>query len=166
MVVPRPSTGKDLLRKRDKEIYALTWTSKGERVFENPTGGIDTMEKGENMMYFAKKEQCMALGVQLRTQFKINDWKIYRIFPDSQVQFLYPMDGVASEKANEGRVGAGNIPHSIGKNPAVPKMMGMNGYMRNAGPLGGSQASDNKWKQDLVRERGFDFPEMKPGMKE
>merc|ERR1719235_1537505 len=78
----RPATGKDLLRKKKVDTYALTWTSKAEKYFESPTGGKDMMLKGENMMYFAKKEQAHALGRQLKSQFKITDWKIYRIFPD------------------------------------------------------------------------------------
>jgi photosystem I subunit 2 len=53
----------------------------------------------------------------LRTLFKITDYKIYRIFPNSEVQYLHPKDGVFPEKLNEGRVGVGNIGHSIGKNP-------------------------------------------------
>ena len=49
--------------------------------------------------------------------FKINDYKIYRVFPNSEVQYLHPKDGVFPEKLNEGRLGVGNIGHSIGKNP-------------------------------------------------
>jgi photosystem I subunit 2 len=75
------------------------------------------MQGGENLLYLSKKEQCLALGTQLRTLFKINDYKIYRIFPNSEVQYLHPKDGVFPEKLNEGRVGVGNIGHSIGKNP-------------------------------------------------
>jgi len=33
------------------------------------------------------------------------------------VQYLHPKDGVFPEKLNEGRIGVGNIGHSIGKNP-------------------------------------------------
>jgi len=35
------------------------------------------MEAGENVLYFARKEQCLALGAQLRTAFKprIEDFK-------------------------------------------------------------------------------------------
>ena len=51
------------------------------------------------------------------SSFKISDYKIYRIFPNSEVQYLHPKDGVFPEKLNEGRVGVGNIGHSIGKNP-------------------------------------------------
>jgi photosystem I subunit 2 len=74
------------------------------------------MKSGKNLLYLSKKEQCLALGTQLRTLFKINDYKIYRLFPNSEVQYLHPKDGVYPEKVNVGRVGIGNIGHSIGKN--------------------------------------------------
>jgi photosystem I subunit 2 len=32
------------------------------------------------------------------------------------VQYLHPKDGVFPEKVNAGRVGVGNVSHSIGKN--------------------------------------------------
>ena len=74
------------------------------------------MQKGENLLYLAKKEQCLALGTQLRTSFKINDYKIYRIFPNSKFNiFTLKMD--FPEKLNAGRLGVGNIMHSISKNP-------------------------------------------------
>jgi photosystem I subunit 2 len=82
-----------------------------------PTSGSAIMQKGENLLYLAKKEQCLALGTQLRTAFKISDYKIYRIFPNSEVQYLHPKDGVFPEKLNAGRIGVGNVMHSIGKNP-------------------------------------------------
>ena len=44
------------------------------------------------------------------------DYKIYRIFPSGEVQYLHPKDGVFPEKVNAGRVGVGNVSHSIGKN--------------------------------------------------
>ena len=83
----------------------------------------------ENLLYLARKEQCLALGTQLRT-FKINDYKIYRIFPNSEVQYLHPKDGVFPEKLNEGRVGVGNVGHSIGKNlqPVNVKFTGKNTF--------------------------------------
>merc|ERR1712085_56415 len=84
-----------------EEKYAITWTSKKEQIFEMPTSGSAIMQKGENLLYLAKKEQCLALGTQLRTSFKVNDYKIYRIFP---------------KRLNAGRLGVGNVMHSIGKN--------------------------------------------------
>ena len=74
------------------------------------------MRKGENLLYLARKEQCLALANQVKTSFKILDYKIYRIFPSGEVQYLHPKDGVFPEKVNAGRVGVGNVSHSIGKN--------------------------------------------------
>ena len=111
------STGGWLRAAEVEEKYAITWTSKKEQIFEMPTGGVAIMQNGENLLYLSKKEQCLALGGQLRNAFKISDYKIYRIFPNSEVQYLHPKDGVFPEKLNEGRVGVGNIGHSIGKNP-------------------------------------------------
>jgi len=99
-----------------EEKYAIMWTSGKEQVFEMPTGGAAIMRKGENLLYLARKEQCLALGTQLKTGFKITDYKIYRIFPSGEVQYLHPKDGVFPEKVNAGRVGVGNVSHSIGKN--------------------------------------------------
>ena len=111
------STGGWLRAAEVEEKYAITWTSPKEQIFEMPTGGVAIMQNGENLLYLSKKEQCLALGGQLRNAFKISDYKIYRIFPNSEVQYLHPKDGVFPEKLNEGRVGVGNIGHSIGKNP-------------------------------------------------
>lgn len=87
------STG-GLLRKAEvEEKYAITWTSKQEQVFEMPTGGAATMREGDNLLYLARKEQCLALGAQLRTKFKI-DYKIYRVYPSGEIQFIHPADGV------------------------------------------------------------------------
>jgi photosystem I subunit 2 len=88
-------------------------------VFELPTGGAAHMNEGENLMYFSRKEQCLALGTQLRTKFKprIEDYKIYRIFPGGDTEFLHPKDGVFPEKVNEGRPMVGHNPRRIGANP-------------------------------------------------
>ena len=113
------STG-GLLSKADREEkYAITWTSTTEQVFEMPTGGAAIMNEGENLLYLARKEQCLALGTQLRTKFKpkIENYKIYRVFPSGEVQFLHPADGVFPEKVNAGRVAVGTKSRSIGKNP-------------------------------------------------
>jgi photosystem I subunit 2 len=55
------------LPKRKK--YVMTWTNKTaveENIFEMPTGGAAIMKQGPNLVYFAK-EQCLALGSQLRS---------------------------------------------------------------------------------------------------
>ena len=101
------STGGWLRAAEIEEKYAITWTSPKEQIFEMPTGGAAIMRSGENLLYLARKEQCLALGMQLRT-FKIQDYKIYRIFPSGEVQYLHPKDGVFPEKVNAGRVGANN----------------------------------------------------------
>ena len=81
------STGGWLRAAEIEEKYAITWTSPKEQIFEMPTGGAAIMRSGENLLYLARKEQCLALGMQLRT-FKIQDYKIYRIFPSGAVQYL------------------------------------------------------------------------------
>jgi photosystem I subunit II len=113
------STG-GLLTKADiEEKYAITWTSKSEQVFEMPTGGAAVMHEGENMLYLARKEQCLALGTQLRTKFKpkIEDYKIYRIYPCGETEYLHPKDGVFPEKVNAGREAVNSVARKIGNNP-------------------------------------------------
>ncbi|MEB3351228.1 MAG: photosystem I reaction center subunit II PsaD [Cyanobacteriota bacterium] len=113
------STGGLLNAAETEEKYAITWTSNQAQAFELPTGGAAEMNAGENLMYFARKEQCLALGTQLRTKFKprIEDYKIYRIYPGGDVEFLHPKDGVFPEKVNEGRSMVGHNSRRIGQNP-------------------------------------------------
>ena len=113
------STGGLLTKAEVEEKYAITWTSKKEQVFEMPTGGAAIMNEGENLLYLARKEQCLALGAQLRSNFKprIQDYKIYRIFPSGEIQYLHPADGVFPEKVNEGREYNGKKDRRIGQNP-------------------------------------------------
>jgi photosystem I subunit 2 len=113
------STGGWLQAAETEEKYVMTWTneSKIPNIFEMPTGGAATMKIGPNLVYFARKEQCLALGKQLRTSFKINDYRIFRLFPSNEIQFIHPKDGVFPEKVNEGRVAVGKREFSIGKNP-------------------------------------------------
>jgi photosystem I subunit 2 len=113
------STGGLLNAAETEEKYAITWSSPSAQVFELPTGGAAEMNAGENIMYFARKEQCLALGTQFRTKFKpkIEDFKIYRIYPGGDVEFLHPKDGVFPEKVNEGRPIVGHNPRRIGQNP-------------------------------------------------
>ena len=80
--------------------------------------GAAIMHEGDNLMYFARKEQCLALGTQLRAfKPRIEDFKIYRIFPGGDIEFLHPKDGVFPEKVNEGREKVGHNPRRIGENP-------------------------------------------------
>ena len=124
------STGGWLRSAEIEEKYAITWTSKEEQIFEMPTGGAAIMRKNDNLLYLARKEQCLALSSQLQSSFKIRDFKIYRIFPSGEVQYLHPKDGIAPEKVNAGRVAVGNINYSIGKNaqPVNKKFTGQNTY--------------------------------------
>ena len=112
------STGGLLNAAETEEKYAITWSSSKEQAFELPTGGAAVMNSGDNLMYFARKEQCLALGTQLRSfKPRIEDYKIYRIFPGGDTEFLHPKDGVFPEKVNEGRPQAGHNPRRIGENP-------------------------------------------------
>ncbi|HEY9620748.1 MAG TPA: photosystem I reaction center subunit II PsaD [Crinalium sp.] len=113
------STGGLLTKAETEEKYAITWTSPKEQVFEMPTGGAAKMRQGENLLYLARKEQCIALGAQLRTKFKpkIEDYKIYRVFPSGELQYLHPKDGVFPEKVNQGRPYVNKVDRNIGSNP-------------------------------------------------
>lgn len=126
------STGGLLSKAEKEEKYAITWTSPKEQVFEMPTGGAAIMNQGKNLLYMARKEQCLALGRQLRTQFKpkIEDYKIYRIYPNGEIQYLHPADGVFPEKVNQGRPYVGKLDRRIGENPnpATVKFSGKTTY--------------------------------------
>ncbi|MBZ8181052.1 MAG: photosystem I reaction center subunit II [Oscillatoria sp. PMC 1051.18] len=126
------STGGMLTKALVEEKYAITWTSSQEQVFEMPTGGAAIMREGENLLYLARKEHCIALGAQLRTNFKpkITDYKIYRVFPNGETQYLHPADGVFPENVNEGRPYNGKKDRNIGSNPepATLKFSGKKPY--------------------------------------
>ncbi|NEP16301.1 MAG: Photosystem I reaction center subunit II [Leptolyngbya sp. SIO4C1] len=113
------STGGLLNKAFVEEKYAITWSSSKEQVFEMPTGGAAIMNEGDNLLYLSRKEQCLALGKQLRTKFKpkIDDYKIYRIYPSGETQYLHPADGTFPEKVNEGRDYNGKKDRKIGDNP-------------------------------------------------
>ncbi len=112
------SAGGLLTKAEVEEKYAITWSSTSEQVFEMPTGGAAIMNEGENLLYLARKEQCLALGTQLRTfKPKILDYKIYRVLPTGETTLLHPADGVFPEKVNEGREFNGKIDRKIGDNP-------------------------------------------------
>jgi len=113
------STGGLLTKAFVEEKYAITWTSEKEQVLEMPTGGVSIMNEGENLLELARKEQCLALGKQLKTKFKpkITDYKIYRVLPSGETTLLHPNDGVFPEKVNEGREYVGKKERRIGENP-------------------------------------------------
>jgi len=108
----------------------ITWTAKKEQIFEMPTGGAAIMREGPNLMKLARKEQCLALTTQLRTKFK-TDSCFYRVYPNGEVQYLHPKDGVYPEKVNAGRVAKNNNLRRIGQNKepaAVKYTAGMGGF--------------------------------------
>merc|ERR1712193_523847 len=109
------STG-GLLRKAQVEaFYVITWDSKKEQIFEMPTGGAAIMRQGPNLLKLSRKEQCLALTTQLRTKYK-TDACFYRVFPNGEVQFLHPADGVYPEKVNKSRKGSNQNMRRIGQN--------------------------------------------------
>lgn len=117
------STGGLLTKAFREEKYVITWTSPKEQVFEMPTGGSAIMRQGPNKLELARKEYCIALGgQQLRAKLRITDYKIYRVYPNGEVQYLHPSDGVFPEKVNEGRQKVGYIDRNIGKNPDPAKL--------------------------------------------
>mmetsp|Transcript_102657 Transcript_102657/g.185201 ORF Transcript_102657/g.185201 Transcript_102657/m.185201 type:complete len:306 (-) Transcript_102657:185-1102(-) len=99
-----------------RERHAITWTSPSEMQFEMPIGGTAVMNKGENLCYFRKKEQCIALGKQLR-KMKIDNYKVYRLQKDGTVIFMHPADGVFPEKVNKGRIQVNGRPFTVLQNP-------------------------------------------------
>lgn len=123
------STGGLLRKAQVEEFYVITWNSPKEQIFEMPTGGAAIMREGPNLLKLARKEQCLALGSRLRSKYKIN-YQFYRVFPNGEVQYLHPKDGVYPEKVNPGRQGVGVNFRSIGKNasPIEVKFTGKQVY--------------------------------------
>ncbi|KAF3457157.1 hypothetical protein FNV43_RR01814 [Rhamnella rubrinervis] len=123
------STGGLLRKAQVEEFYVITWESPKEQVFEMPTGGAAIMRQGPNLLKLARKEQCLALGTRLRSKYKIK-YQFYRVFPNGEVQYLHPKDGVYPEKVTPGRQGVGLNFRSIGKNvnPIEVKFTGKQVY--------------------------------------
>ncbi|XP_059632512.1 photosystem I reaction center subunit II, chloroplastic-like [Cornus florida] len=123
------STGGLLRKAQVEEFYVITWDSPKEQIFEMVTGGAAIMRQGPNLLKLARKEQCLALGTRLRSKYKIN-YQFYRVFPNGEVQYLHPKDGVYPEKVNPGRQGVGVNLRSIGKNvnPIEVKFTGKQVY--------------------------------------
>jgi len=113
------STGGWLRSAEFEEKYVITWTTPKdkENFFEMPIGGSAKLRSGFTLFYFSRKEQCLALGKQLRSQFKINDYRIFRLIPGGEIQFLHPKDAVFPEQVNKGRTPIGKKDFAIGKNP-------------------------------------------------
>jgi len=139
--IPSPifggSTGGLLRKAQVEEFYVITFESPKEQIFELPTGGAAIARKGPNLLKLARKEQCLALGTQLRNKFKIN-YQFYRVFPSGEVQYLHPKDGVYPEKVNAGRKGENLNARTIGSNanPADLKFTGKTGYGEPARDMG------------------------------
>ena len=55
------NTGGWLHAAQTEEIYSITWTSPKEQIFEMPTGDEVIMRSSKNLIYLARKEQCLAL---------------------------------------------------------------------------------------------------------
>ncbi|XP_077213661.1 photosystem I reaction center subunit II, chloroplastic-like [Tasmannia lanceolata] len=123
------STGGLLRKAQVEEFYVITWESPKEQIFEMPTGGAAIMRQGPNLLKLARKEQCLALGTRLRSKYKIK-YQFYRVFPNGEVQYLHPKDGVYPEKVNPGRQGVGVNFRNIGKNvsPIEVKFTGKQVY--------------------------------------
>lgn len=112
------STGGLLTKAQEEELYAITWTSPKEQPFEMPTGGSAIMRQGENLVYLARKEYGIFLGGQQLRKLKITDYKIYRIYPNGEIQYIHPADGVFPEKVNPGREKVRYVDRNIGNNPS------------------------------------------------
>ena len=145
------STGGLLSKASEEEFYVITWEAKKEQIFEMPTGGAAIMRSGPNMMKLARKEQCvpppalaprrgsiqsahpthrvphprcLALTTQLRNKFK-TDACFYRVFPNGEVQYLHPLDGVYPEKVRP-------PPSAPPPSPPPPPVRIRPGALRNA----------------------------------
>lgn len=84
------------------------WESDKEHTFEMPLGGGAIMRVGKNMIKLPRKEHCLALTTQLRTQFKFSPC-FWRVFPNGEVQFLHPADGLYPEKAAKREAGLAGL---------------------------------------------------------
>ncbi|KAF3886385.1 MULTISPECIES: photosystem I reaction center subunit II PsaD [Nostocales] len=111
-------TGGLLKKAETEEKYAITWTSPKQQPFELPTGGTAIMRQGENLLYLARKEYGVYLGGQVLRKLKITDYKVYRIFPNGEIQYIHPADGVFPEKVNQGREKVRYNDRRIGENPS------------------------------------------------
>jgi len=51
-------------------------------------------------------------------KLKITNYKVYRIYPNGEIQYIHPADGVFPEKVNPGREKVRYVDRNIGKNPS------------------------------------------------
>mgnify|MGYP003142863886 CR=1 FL=1 len=86
-----------------EERYGITWNSKSEQGFELPTGGAALMHEGANCMYFARKEQCLALSRSLKKlKPGVKEYKVYRIVEGQEPVLVHSSDN-KPEKLDKSR---------------------------------------------------------------
>ena len=115
--------GKNLLKLARKEqcLAVSGWRGKGKG-----------KERGFllNACFFfcshATPTHTQQLLTQLRSKFKVADGEFYRVFPNGEVQYLYPSQGTPSERVNAGRTAVNTNARRIGENkdPAQIKFTG------------------------------------------
>lgn len=136
-------TGGLLKKASVEEVYIMTWESPKEQMFEMPMGGVAMMSAGQNMVFLARKEHCLALGTRLRSKMKIN-YRIFRRFPNGEVEFLHPNDGVYPEKVNFHRVGVNSASGNI--DTVQPKDTTPKGAERLGSTGGNRMNEDGEWR--------------------
>lgn len=69
-----------------------------------------------NILYFAKKEQCLTLATHLRRAFKppIKDYRIFRIPYEEDLTLIYPNDGTIPSEIAWERIPMGILPGTAG----------------------------------------------------
>ena len=101
-----------------EERYGITWNSQEERGFELPTGGAALMHEGANVMYFARKEQCLALSRQLKKlKPGVKEYKVYRIVEGQEPALVHSSDN-KPEKLNKSREQVNTNMRKVGDNPS------------------------------------------------
>jgi photosystem I subunit 2 len=144
-----PTTGGFLEYAQTDEFYSIVWTSTlKDQFFELPIGGTAIMNNGKNLVCFAKKEQCLALGFGLRDLFGIKDYQVFRHFFGGEIEYLHPKDGVFPEKVNLGRVSFGYNSGTVGNNtePAKLKFSNFSTWTR-----GNTVLSEAEWLSTMSR---------------
>lgn len=112
------STGGMLRSAELEEKYGITWVSQEERGFELPTGGAALMHEGQNVMYFARKEQCLALSRHLKKlKPGVKEYDIYRIYP-GQDPLLIHTSKDKPEKMGKERPQVNTNMRKTGDNPS------------------------------------------------
>ena len=101
-----------------EERYGITWTSQEERGFELPTGGAALMHEGQNVMYFARKEQCLALSRHLKKlKPGVKKYDIYRIIEGEEPKLVHTSDD-KPEKMGKERPQVNTNMRKVGDNPS------------------------------------------------